>query len=59
MANLKYASYIHHRLTKKRPHPEITASIVSLKPKKEISAKGIPFEWCCTARPAGQIADVK
>jgi len=51
MAKLKYGRYIYKRLIKKSVHPEITAPIVSLKPKKETGDTDISFEWCYISQP--------
>ena len=51
MAKLKYGRYIYKRLIKKSVHPEITAPIVSLKPKKETGGTDISFEWCYISQP--------
>jgi hypothetical protein len=51
MAKLKYSRYIYKRLIKKSVHPEITAPIVSLKPKKETGGPDISFEWCYISQP--------
>ncbi len=47
----KYGKYIYKRLVKKSPHPEITAPIVSLKPKKEAGGTDVSFEWCYITQP--------
>jgi hypothetical protein len=51
MAKLKYGKYYYKRLIKKSLHPEITAPIVSFKPKKETGGPDISFEWCYISQP--------
>jgi hypothetical protein len=51
MAKSKYGSYLYRRLLKKSVHPEITAPIVSFKPKKETGAAGFSLEWCYISQP--------
>jgi hypothetical protein len=47
----KYGRYIYKRLIKKSPHPEITAPMVSLKPRKETGGTDVSFEWCYITQP--------
>ena len=51
MAPKKYGKYYYKRLIKKSLHPEITAPMVSFKPKREINSPDLSFEWCYIAKP--------
>ena len=51
MAKLKYGKYVYKRLIRKSPHPEITAPMVSFKPKKEPGSPDISFEWSYISQP--------
>jgi hypothetical protein len=51
MAKLKYGRYIYKRLIKKSIHPEITAPMVSFKPKKESGGADMLVEWSCITQP--------